>query len=405
MTLLAEPMAWLQSAAFAISVPAGCQLDPREKMGLGNLTCEMVQRGCGSRDSRKFIEDLEWLGVDSSSSVSNSHTSFAGAMPADSLNEALNIYADVLRKPHMPEDQLEDGRMVCYQEVRSIEDDLAQKTMIELRRRHYPEPFGRTCQGTMESVQSLTQSDVQEFFESYYRPQGTIISIAGNVDFERTKDHLQEILGDWQSKPNPELNVEPPFGGNHHIEHDSNQTHIALAYASVPYRDPEYFKARGVIGVLSDGMSSRLFTEVREKRGLCYSVFASLHSMKDFGCVVCYSGTSSDRAQETLDVLVAELARLQDGIEPAELDRLKVQIRSGLIMQQESSRTRASAIAGDWYHLGRVRTLDELNEIVNSLTVADIDGYIRENPFGDFNLVTLGPHPLEKPGGVSTTAT
>ncbi len=403
LTLLAEPMPWLKSAAISISVPAGCQLDPEEKIGVGNFTCEMIQRGCGNRDSRQYIEDLEYLGADCSSSVSNSHSYYAGAMPADSLHEVVSIYSDLLRRPHLPENQFEDGRQVCLQEVRAIEDDLAQKGMIELRRRHFPAPLGRTCQGTADSVQAIEMKDVRDFFQESYRPDGTIISVAGNVDWDATLAHVEKVFGDWESKTQPTLDIQNPIGGHHHIDHQSNQTHIALAFPSVPYSDPDYFRARGVVGVLSDGMSSRLFTEVREKRGLCYSVFASLHSMKDRGCVICYSGTSADRAQETLDVLLSEMDRLQEGIRPAELNRLKVQIRSGLIMQQESSRSRAGAIAGDWYHLGRVRSLDEINEIVNALTVDDINSYIRENPFREFNLVTLGPQPLEQRNEIPAT--
>ena len=110
--------------------------------------------------------------------------------------------------------------------------------------------------------------------------------------------------------------------------------------------------------------------------------------------MLCYSGTSNDRAQETLDVIIEEVQKLAAGITEAELRRLKVQIRSGLVMQQESSRSRASSIAGDWFHLGRVRTLDEVNANVNGLTVASINEYLAANPPGKFDVVTLGQQPL-----------
>ena len=127
-----------------------------------------------------------------------------------------------------------------------------------------------------------------------------------------------------------------------HLHHESNQTQIGIAYDSVPYRHPDYFRAFGTVGVLSGGMSARLFTEVREKRGLCYTVFASHHTQRDRACVLCYAGTSADRAQETLDVTVAELNRLAKGILPDELARLKARVKSGLIMQGESSSARAA---------------------------------------------------------------
>lgn len=226
--------------------------------------------------------------------------------------------------------------------------------------------------------------------------------MAGKLDWPRLRDEVGQLLGDWFIGESPTFEVTKQIGGPFHIDHPSNQTQIGVAYSSIPYRAPNYFQARGAVGVLSDGMSSRLFTEVREKRGLCYSVYASMQSLRDYGSVFCYSGTSTDRAQETLDVMIAELERLGEGIESDELDRLKVQIRSSLVMQQESSRSRSLNIAGDWYHLGRVRSLEEVNRAVNDLTVDSINSFLREHPPRDFCVVTLGQQQLEMPRGVST---
>ena len=141
-------------------------------------------------------------------------------------------------------------------------------------------------------------------------------------------------------------------------------------------------------------MSSRLFTEVREKRGLCYTVFASYHTQRDRACVLCYAGTSADRAQETLDVTIGELNRIASGILPEELSRLKARVKSGLIMQGESSSARSGAIGRDWYHLGQARTLAEFGALVDALTVENINEYLQENPPRDFTVVTLGPAAL-----------
>ncbi len=185
------------------------------------------------------------------------------------------------------------------------------------------------------------------------------------------------------------------------MNHESNQTQVGIGFESLPYRDPDYFQAWGAVGVLSGGMSSRLFTEVREKRGLCYTVYATHHTLRDRASVLCYAGTSADRAQETLDVMLAELIRLAKGIEPEELSRLKARIKSALIMQQESSSARSSAIARDWYHLERVRTLDEVGALVDGLTRESINAYLAAHPPRDFTIVTLGPKPLEVPVGIS----
>lgn len=401
LVLVVEPMDWLDSAAFALLLPAGCKYDPPERLGLASFTCEMVQRGCGSRSSRQFIEDLENLGVDRSASVSNAHTSFGGAMPAERIGDALSIYADLVQRPHLPDQQLEDARMVCWQEVRAIEDDLGQRVMQELRQRYYADPFGRASQGTLEAVEAITLDDIRAHFEATYRPEGAILSVAGNVDWPRLRDEVESLFGSWRPGPSPGLSERPPARGYLHIPHESAQTHVAVAYANVPYSDPDYYQARGAVGVLSDGMSSRLFTEVREKRGLCYTVYASCHSLRDRGAVICYSGTTTERAQETLDVMLAELQRLSQGILPDELARLKARIKSALIMQQESSASRSGSIASDWYFLNRVQTLEQLGRIIDGLSCESINAYLAAHPPADFTVVTLGEKELELPVGIS----
>jgi len=231
-----------------------------------------------------------------------------------------------------------------------------------------------------------------------------IIACAGKLEWESLKSIVGQLFDDWEPKPEPGIELLPTSHGLDHIAHDSEQTHIAIAYPGVAYSHEDYYLNRGAIGVLSGGMSSRLFTEVREKRGLCYTVFASCNTLKDKGAVLCYSGTTNERAQETLNVIIEELKKLAAGIHEDELRRLKVQIRSGMVMQQESCRGRAGSIAGDWFHLGRVRTIDEINEKINGLTVESINKYLAANPPSGFDIVTLGPQPLEfKENGISAT--
>jgi len=395
-------MPWLESAAINFLVPAGCQRDPAPLPGLAKLTAEMIQRGCGDLPSREFEQALDQLGIVHSCGVSNYHLRFGAAMPADRLSRALPLYADLLLRPHLPEQQLSDGQMVCIQELLAMEDDLSQKLMQQLRHRQYPDPLGRSPHGEMESLQAITIDDIQQFHQRYCIPDETIISVAGNFDPPALTDRIESLLGDWQGTNDHLLPMTPPPAGHHHIQHDSSQTQIGIVFPSVAYSHPDYFQARGAIGVLSDGMSSRLFTEVREKRGLCYTVYAMCHTLRDHGCVLTYAGTTCERAQETLDVLIAELQRLGDGIEQAELDRLKAKIKTGLIMQQESSSSRAASMAADWHLLGKVRQTHELGAILDDLSVDSINTYLSENRPSQFRVVTLGQETLEIPaaGGI-----
>jgi predicted Zn-dependent peptidase len=228
-----------------------------------------------------------------------------------------------------------------------------------------------------------------------FRPQGTILSVAGAIDWPRLKDQVERLFGDWQAGEEPHITYGPQLGKHEHLQKETTQTQIGIAYASVPIGHPDYFSAQGAVNVLSGGMSARLFTEVREKRGLCYAVWASYQTFKDRASILCYAGTTNERAQETLDVTLAELKRLEDGIEAEELDRVKAGLKSSLIMQQESTSARARAMAGDWYFLGRIRSFEEIQREVNALSPEGIVAHLKRCPAKDFTIVTLGPKALE----------
>jgi predicted Zn-dependent peptidase len=144
-------------------------------------------------------------------------------------------------------------------------------------------------------------------------------------------------------------------------------------------------------------MAARLFTEVREKRGLCYSVYASHQTYKDRAAVVAYAGTTNERAQETLDVTVAELRRLCEGVTTEEVQRVQAGLKSSVIMAEESTSARAGALASDWYYLGRVRPIEEIQGAIDSLTPETIVTHVKECPADTMTLVTLGPKPLTPP--------
>ncbi len=397
LVLVGEPTEAVQSAALSLIVPSGYSNDPVDRLGLSSLLCDMVLRGAGERDSRALINDLEVLGVERGESVGVSQTTFSAATVATNLEEALGVYADIVRRPHLPEDQLEAGKLVCLQELHGVDDEPSQRLMLELRRRTYPQPWGRSSLGDESGITDSTSTDVRDFWSRHFCPQGTILGVAGNFDWDRLVGRVEELFADWESidvaspveLPSEELPT--------HILQESNQCHIGIAFPSVPYRDPDYLRAWAAVGVLSGGMSSRLFTEVREKRGLCYTVNASLQTQRERARVLCYAGTTAERAQETLDVTFAELIKLRDGIEQGELDRLKARIKSGLIMQQESTSARSGAIARDWYHLGRIRALEEVGGQVDAMTSRDINDFLQTHPPSDFTFVTLGPAELELP--------
>ena len=186
-----------------------------------------------------------------------------------------------------------------------------------------------------------------------------------------------------------------PEGGITHLKKDSAQVHIALAHRSVTPSSPHYYPARLAESVLSGGMSSRLFVEVRDKRGLAYHASTRYVTLRDHAGLFTYVGTPPDRAQETLAVTVRELRRLGEGIEEAEIVRSRTQLKSSLIMQGESVVARAGAIVSDWYHLGRVRTLEELSAAIDRVTIPEVLEYLRLYPAERFSGLIIGPEPLD----------
>jgi predicted Zn-dependent peptidase len=395
LTLLAERMEHVGSAALNFLVPAGCAYDPPDQLGIASVLSDLITRGAGPRNSRELTLALDNLGLDRDESVGAMHMRFWGATLARNLPAALEIYADILRRPHLPNEEMDAVKALAFQDLQSLEDEPRQKVLIELRQRHYPPPLGHDRRGTVTGIENLTVKRIQSHYRRLFHPRGTILSVAGNIDWNSLRAQVDRLFGDWEGGEEPTLRPGSAASKRGHIAKETTQTQIALAYASVPIGEPDYYAAMGAVNVLSGGMSARLFTEVREKRGLCYTVWASYQTFKDRASVLCYAGTTNERAQETLDVTLGELRRLQEGIEPEEVERVQAGLKSALIMQEESTSARAGTLASDWYYLGRVRSFDEIQAAIDSLTPEGIVHHLRRCPPREFTIVTLGPKPLQ----------
>lgn len=400
LTLLIESMPDVRSAAFSLLTPAGSAYDAPAARGSSAVLSDWMMRGAGDLDSRELTTALDNLGLSRSEGAATNHISFGAAALAENLGPALALYAEMLRRPHLPDDEFEPARIGVEQSLRGLEDEPRQKVMQELKARTFPIPWGLPNEGSLDTIVDLQAAAVREHYARAVRPNGTILAVAGYVEPQALIDLVGGLFGDWAAKPDPVIATGSAGARVEHLPHDSTQTQIGVAYESVPYSHPDYYAAWAAVNVLSGGMSARLFTEVREKRGLCYSVYATTATLKDQARVLCYAGTTTERAQETLDVLIGELVRLREGIAPDELTRCQARAKSSLIMQQESSSSRASSMARDWFHLGRVTTLDEVRDRIERLTVPAILEHVDRYPARDFTVVTMGPSPLEVRSGV-----
>ena len=321
LTLVAESMPHVRSASLNLLVPAGFAREPSGKLGLASLLAELSTRGAGTLDSRELSDAFDRLGVDRGEGVGAYNLTYSGGMLGRNLTHILPLYADMVRRPHLPEDELEPAREALLQDLLGLADSPDDRVMLALAAKHFPSPYDRNRFGTAESLGAITIDDVRAYHQQAMVPEGAILSVAGAFDAKQLVGLVGEHFGDWRGPalPLPDPARAAPPASYEHIAEETHQTQIALACPSAAFDDPDFYNARGAVGVLSGGMSSRLFTEVREKRGLCYSVRASHSTIRGLAAVVCYAGSRSERAQETLDVTVAELKRLRDGVTADEL--------------------------------------------------------------------------------------
>ena len=397
LTLLGEKMPGMQSAAMTLLVPSGSSTDPVDRSGSATVLSDLVLRGAGSRDSRQLTEYLDSLGLQRSSSVGVHHTRFGAAALAARVMEGLEVYADIVLRPRLPEDGFTNARDLALQALAGLDDEPRQKLLIKLREWHLPSPYGRNSMGKPEDLERLTPEFCRADWQRRYEANGAILSLAGNIDFDAIRDAAEKHFGQWNPGTPEKIDILPPPGRFHHESQQSEQTHIGIAYGSVGETHPDYYPMRMAVETLSGGMSGRLFTEVREKRGLCYAVSAGYSSLKGHSAIFGYAGTSNDRAQATLDCFIAELHRLTDGITQDELDRAKIGLKANIIMQGESTSARASAIAHDFFMRGRIRTLDEIKAAIDNTTLDQVNDYLKKNKPGPFTIVTVGPKELKLP--------
>jgi predicted Zn-dependent peptidase len=395
LTLLGEKIPAMQSAAMTLLLPAGSAGDPVHRSGSASVLSDLVLRGAGQRDSRQLTDYLDSLGLQRSAGASVYHTRFACAAVAERVIDSLPAYADIILRPHLPSEGFQAARDLALQSLAGLKDDPRQMLLVKLRESFLPFPLGRNSMGNTTDLKQLTLNSCRQEWKKRYNANGAILALAGNIDFPRIRDIAAKHFAQLPKSSDHRMKLIWPSKPVHHVKQESEQTHIGIAYSAPPETDPDYYAIRAAMEAFGGGMSSRLFAEVREKRALCYSVWAGYTSLKSSGAILSYSGSSNDRAQATLDCILSEIHRLSKGITQAELDRAKIGLKAGTIMQGESTSARSGTIAHDFFMRGRIRPLREIEHEIDRLTIKRINGYLRDHPPGPFTIVTVGPKPLK----------
>jgi len=391
MTVVGIELPAVQSAAFEFLIPAGAAVTPDGCCGAPAVIEDWIFRGAGGKSSRELSDLLDGMGLHRGSSVDSKHITLATAMQAENLHSVLELYADIILRPALDSQQFEYSKQLAMQGLLSLDDDPRTKVKLLLREHFYPDPLGRNTVGKQEDLQNLTDAKCRQIVADGFNIGDCILAAAGKLDFKKLCQQAEKLFGSQQAKPAKNITHTQKPLAYHHYPYEGSQVHIGIMTASVPPVHPQYYDARVAVAILSGGMSSRLFTEVREKRGLVYAVGANYHSVKELAGIGCYAGTTPEKAQETYDVTIAEFRKLADDIAEDELQRAKTGLQSSLVMQSESTISRSSAAGTDLYMLGKVRSLDEIKQSIEKVTVRSVIDYLKQNPFDEFCTVTLGP--------------
>ena len=407
MPLIVEQIDGVKSAGVSWLIPAGSATDPDHLQGLCALWSELLFRGAGDLDSRQHADAMDHLGVNRSADVGTHHIRLGMTLLGDRLHDAVPLLVDMVRRPRLDPDMIDPARDLALQSLESLKDDPRERAVIAVRARHHPAPINRSGMGTVQGLTDATRQALAEHWNATARPIGSILAVAGAVDPDAVARRFDDLLDGWTGEAPPVVPGPTPQRGYAHEQDDSNQVQVILMHDAPPEADDRSILERVVTSVLSGGMSSRLFTEVREKRGLCYSVSAGYAAGRDRGSVLAYVGTAPDRAQESLDVLTAELQRINspDGtISRDEFDRAIIGLKSRLVFAGESTSARAAALASDQFKLGRPRSLDEMADRVDAVTLEQVNDHLAGRSLGKPTLQTLGPNTLTPPAPVSNPA-
>lgn len=407
MPLLVERLGAARSAAVAWLLPAGVATDPDDRVGMSALWSEMLLRGAGKFSSRDHADAFDRLGASRSADVGTYYLTVSATMLGSRLGEALPRLVEMVREPRFDADALPAAQDLATQAIESLSDDPQQRTMIAARAGHHPPAVGRSALGTIDGIAACTIEDVRARWTLLARPSGSIFAAAGDVDPDVLASALDRLLDGWRGDGPRTPYGARPTRGYAHLTEDSNQVQVVVKSEAPPESHPDARLERMMVNVLSGGMSGRLFTEVREKRGLCYAVSAGFRGERDFGATTAYVGTTPERAQQSLDVLMDQLAAMAmpgGRITEDEMARAVIGAKSRLVFAGESTSARAMSLATDFHKLGRARSLGEMAAEIDSVTLPMLNDYLTRRRPGTPTIRTLGPATLTPPAGVPALA-
>ncbi len=379
LTIATETLAHIESVSLGVWVKSGSRDEHDGEHGIAHLLEHMAFKGTSKRTARQIATDIENVGGEINAATSVETTAFFARVLKDDMPLAIDILSDILTESKFDADELEREKNVILQEIGAAHDtpdDIVFDRFTEAAFRD--QTLGRSILGTPETVRAFTAPQLRGFLERQYAAERMVVVAAGAVDHDTFVREVEKRLGGFQqhckaTPPQPAHYV----GGDFRESRDLMDAQVVLGFEGRAYHVRDFYASQVLSMILGGGMSSRLFQEVREQRGLCYSVYAFHWGFSDTGIFGIHAATGKEDIAELVTVLLAELKKAGEGILPEELERARAQYRAGLLMSQESPSSRASQIARQMLLYGRPIPTDELMDRLSNLTtdrLADLSG-------------------------------
>jgi predicted Zn-dependent peptidase len=398
-------MPHLETAALGVWVGCGSRNEAAEEQGISHFLEHMAFKGTTRRTPRQIAEEIEAVGGELNAATGVEMTAYYARTLKGDVPLALDILSDILTAPAFDPDEIAREKNVIVQEIGAMEDAPDDLVFEYLQAAAFPDqPVGRSILGTRATVRSFDGRRLKAYLARQYRAPDTVIAAAGAVDHRTVVDEAERRFTPFGRDAGPTA-ARTTFRGGVRIEaQDLEQVHIALALEGVPQRDPSIFSLQVFANALGGGMSSRLFQEVRELRGLCYAIYAFHVAYADTGMFGLYAGTDAADAAELMRVVVGEIAGAADSLGDEEVARVKAQMRAGLLMALESSSARAEQLARHIHIYGRPMPLEEIVAQIDAVTVESARAAGRALiGRGRPAVAALGPAGLESAAAIAET--
>jgi len=373
LTVATDPMPQLESASLGVWVNCGSRHETPSRMGVSHMLEHMAFKGTERRTARGIAEEIEAVGGALNAYTSREQTAFHARVLKADVPLAVDMLADILTHPVFAADELERERQVVLQEIGQSRDTPDDIIFDHLQAAVYPrQPMGWPILGNEQTVNSFTRDDLHTYMQTNYRAGGMALIASGAVEHMAMVDLAMQHFADLRPGGAPQSEAARYVGTEMRVEEELEQVHVTYAFPGVASGDDALFVAQVYVTALGGGMSSRLFQEVREKRGLCYSIYAFANSCVDGGMLGIYAGTGETEAAQISGLVAEQMAELALTASSEEVARAKAQLRAGLLMGLERPSARAEQIAAHLLTHGRVLSLSEIKaklEAVDSSAV------------------------------------